>query len=94
MRPDQRSWFLRLARSQLREVFTASGARSGDRDLLRSRRIFVARDERETAPRAAQSRPHLRPCAGSRGRFSDRLLHGEAVALGMVLAFGFSRGSA
>ena len=52
---------------------------------------IVARDERETGERALLNLGHtfghaLEASAG----FSDRLLHGEAVALGMVLAFEFS----
>ena len=68
-----------------------AGARARHRRLLprqgRHRRARRARDRRA---RAAQSRPHLRPRAGSGAGFSDRLLHGEAVALGMALAFEFS----
>ena len=52
---------------------------------------IVARDERETGERALLNLGHtfghaLEAAAG----FSDRLLHGEAVALGMALAFDFS----
>jgi 3-dehydroquinate synthetase len=51
----------------------------------------VARDERETGERALLNLGHtfghaLEAAAG----FSGKLLHGEAVALGMVLAFEFS----
>jgi 3-dehydroquinate synthase len=51
----------------------------------------VARDERENGERALLNLGHtfghaLEAAAG----FSGRLLHGEAVALGMVLAFDFS----
>ena len=51
----------------------------------------MARDERETGDRALLNLGHtfghaFEAAAG----FSDRLLHGEAVALGMVLAFEFS----
>ena len=51
----------------------------------------VARDERESGERALLNLGHtfghaLEAVTG----FSDRLLHGEAVALGMVLAFEFS----
>ena len=57
----------------------------------RAKAAIVARDEtRDRRAGAAQSRPHLRPCAGSGCGFSERLLHGEAVSIGMVLAFGFS----
>jgi 3-dehydroquinate synthase len=52
---------------------------------------IVARDERETGERALLNLGHtfghaFEAAAG----FSDRLLHGEAVALGMTLAFEFS----
>ncbi len=51
----------------------------------------VARDERETGERALLNLGHtfghaLEAATG----FSERLLHGEGVALGMVLAFAFS----
>ena len=51
----------------------------------------MARDERETGERALLNLGHtfghaFEAAAG----FSDRLLHGEAIALGMVLAFEFS----
>ena len=52
---------------------------------------IVARDERETGDRALLNLGHtfghaFEAAAG----FSDRLLHGEAIALGMTLAFEFS----
>ncbi len=52
---------------------------------------IVSRDERETGERALLNLGHtfghaFEAAAG----FSDRLLHGEAVALGMALAFAFS----
>ena len=52
---------------------------------------IVARDERESGDRALLNLGHtfghaLEAAAG----FSDRLLHGEAVALGMALAAEFS----
>jgi len=51
----------------------------------------VARDERESGERALLNLGHtfghaLEAACG----FSDRLLHGEAVAAGMALAFAFS----
>ena len=51
----------------------------------------MARDERETGERMLLNLGHtfghaFEAAAG----FSDRLLHGEAVALGMALAFAFS----
>ena len=52
---------------------------------------IVARDERETGERALLNLGHtfghaLEAAAG----FSDRLLHGEAIAIGMALAAEFS----
>jgi 3-dehydroquinate synthase len=52
---------------------------------------IVSRDERETGERALLNLGHtfghaFEAAAG----FSDKLLHGEAVALGMALAFDFS----
>ncbi len=52
---------------------------------------IVGRDERETGERALLNLGHtfghaFEAAAG----FSERLLHGEAIALGMVLAFAFS----
>jgi len=57
----------------------------------RAKADIVARDERETGDRALLNLGHtfghaFEAAAG----FSDRLLHGEAVALGCVLAFEFS----
>jgi 3-dehydroquinate synthase len=57
----------------------------------RAKAISVANDERESGERALLNLGHtfghaLEAAAG----FSDRLLHGEAVAIGMALAFAFS----
>ena len=57
----------------------------------RAKAGVVARDERESGERALLNLGHtfghaFEAAAG----FSDRLLHGEAVALGMALAFEFS----
>jgi 3-dehydroquinate synthase len=57
----------------------------------RAKAGIVARDEKESGERALLNLGHtfghaLEAAAG----YSDRLLHGEAVALGMVLAFQFS----
>jgi 3-dehydroquinate synthase len=57
----------------------------------RAKAGVVARDEREMGERALLNLGHtfghaLEAAAG----FSDRLLHGEAVAIGMQLAFDFS----
>ncbi len=52
---------------------------------------IVARDERETGERALLNLGHTFGHALEAGAgFSSRLLHGEAVALGIVLAFEFS----
>jgi 3-dehydroquinate synthetase len=57
----------------------------------RMKAAIVGRDERETGERALLNLGHtfghaFEAAAG----FSDRLLHGEAISLGMVLAFAFS----
>ncbi len=57
----------------------------------RAKAAIVARDERETGDRALLNLGHtfghaLEAWAG----YSDRLLHGEAVAIGMRMAFAFS----
>src|SRR6187455_757659 len=59
----------------------------------RMKAAIVSRDERETGERALLNLGHtfghaLEAAAG----FSVRLLHGEAISLGMVLAFRFSAG--
>jgi len=57
----------------------------------RAKAAIVARDERETGERALLNLGHTFGHALEAGAgFSDRLLHGEAVALGMALAFEFS----
>jgi 3-dehydroquinate synthase len=57
----------------------------------RAKAAIVARDERETGERALLNLGHtfghaLEAACG----FSDRLLHGEAIAIGMAQAFEFS----
>ncbi len=57
----------------------------------RAKAGVVARDERESGERALLNLGHTFGHAFEAGAgFSDRLLHGEAVALGMALAFEFS----
>ena len=57
----------------------------------RAKAEIVARDERETGERALLNLGHTFGHALEAGcGFSERLLHGEAVALGMALAFEFS----
>ena len=57
----------------------------------RAKADIVARDERETGDRALLNLGHTFGHALEAGcGFSDRLLHGEAISLGMALAFEFS----
>ena len=57
----------------------------------RGKAAIVARDERETGERALLNLGHTFGHAIEAGcGFSDRLLHGEAVALGIALAYEFS----
>jgi 3-dehydroquinate synthase len=75
-----------------REVFAGGPAREHAIAVsCRAKAAIVARDERETGERALLNLGHtfghaLEAACG----FSDRLLHGEAVAAGMALAFAFS----
>ena len=74
------------------EVFAGGPAREHAIAVCcRGKAGIVARDERETGERALLNLGHtfghaLEAASG----FSDRLLHGEAIAIGMVLAFQFS----
>ena len=74
------------------EVFAGGPAREHAIAVCcRGKAAIVARDERETGERALLNLGHtfghaLEAAAG----FSDRLLHGEAIAIGMALAFEFS----
>ncbi|HEX3504449.1 MAG TPA: 3-dehydroquinate synthase [Xanthobacteraceae bacterium] len=80
-----------------REVF-AGGGSSGRfaREhavamCCRAKADIVARDERETGDRALLNLGHTFGHAFEAAcGFSDRLLHGEAVSVGMALAFAFS----
>jgi 3-dehydroquinate synthase len=80
-----------------RDVFAggnSSGSFARERAIAvacRAKAAIVARDERETGERALLNLGHtfghaLEAACG----FSDRLLHGEAIAAGMALAFAFS----
>jgi len=75
-----------------RQVFDGGSAREHAIAVsCRAKAAIVARDERETGERQLLNLGHtfghaFEAAAG----FSERLLHGEAVALGMALAFGFS----
>ena len=74
------------------EMFSGGAAREhAIATSCRSKAAIVARDEREIGERALLNLGHtfghaFEAAAG----FSDRLLHGEAIALGMALAFEFS----
>jgi 3-dehydroquinate synthase len=75
-----------------KEVFAGGPAR--DQAIAvscRAKAAIVARDERETGDRQLLNLGHtfghaLEAACG----YSDRLLHGEAIAVGMTLAFDFS----
>jgi len=75
-----------------RDVFAGGPAREhAIAESCRAKAAIVARDERETGDRALLNLGHtfghaLEAACG----FSDRLLHGEAIAAGMALAFEFS----
>jgi 3-dehydroquinate synthase len=75
-----------------RDVFAGSPAREHAIAVsCRAKAQTVARDERETGERALLNLGHTFGHALEAGAgFSDRLLHGEAVAIGTSLAFGFS----
>lgn len=74
------------------DIFAGSPAREHAIAMsCRAKAAIVARDERETGERALLNLGHTFGHAFEAGcGFSDRLLHGEAVALGMVMAFDFS----
>src|SRR5262249_23480909 len=79
-----------------RDIFAAEASGNSTREhaiavACRGKAGIVARDERETGERALLNLGHtfghaLEAACG----FSDRLLHGEAIAIGMALAFEFS----
>ena len=75
-----------------RDIFAGGPGREHAIDVCcRAKAGIVARDERETGERALLNLGHTFGHALEAGcGFSDRLLHGEAVALGMALAFEFS----
>src|SRR6201985_1226712 len=74
------------------DIFAGSAAREhAIATSCRAKAAIVARDERETGDRALLNLGHtfghaLEAATG----FSDRLFHGEGVAIGMVLAAQFS----
>jgi 3-dehydroquinate synthase len=84
--------FFAWLENNVKDIFAGGAAREhAIATSCRMKAAIVARDERETGDRALLNLGHtfghaLEAAAG----FSDRLLHGEAVALGMVLAAEFS----
>jgi 3-dehydroquinate synthase len=74
------------------EVFAGGAARArAVATCCRAKAAIVARDERETGERALLNLGHTFGHAlESATGYSDRLLHGEGVALGVVLAFRLS----
>jgi 3-dehydroquinate synthase len=75
-----------------REVFAGGPAREHAIAVsCRMKAAIVGRDERETGERALLNLGHTFGHALEAGAgFSERLLHGEAISLGMALAFAFS----
>jgi 3-dehydroquinate synthase len=84
--------FFSWLESNWQEVFSGGAAREHAIAVCcRGKAGIVARDERETGERALLNLGHTFGHALEAGcGFSGRLLHGEAVALGIVLAFEFS----
>ena len=84
--------FLSWLEANWRDIFSGAAAREHAIAVCcRAKAGIVARDERETGERALLNLGHTFGHALEAGcGFSGRLLHGEAVALGMALAFDFS----
>ena len=84
--------FFTWLESNWRDIFSGQAAREHAVAVCcRAKAAIVARDERETGDRALLNLGHtfghaLEAACG----FSDRLLHGEAIAVGMALALEFS----
>jgi 3-dehydroquinate synthase len=74
------------------EIFSGGAAREHAIAVsCRMKASIVARDERETGDRALLNFGHtFGHAAEAAAGFSDRLHHGEAIAIGMVLALTFS----
>ncbi|MBL0936693.1 MAG: 3-dehydroquinate synthase [Rhizobiaceae bacterium] len=89
---DQPDFFAWLEQNW-RDVFAGGDARvEAIRRSCQSKADVVARDERETGDRALLNLGHTFAHAleGATGYDGARLVHGEAVAIGMVLAHRFS----
>ena len=86
------SAFFAWLEANWREVFAGGSAREHAIAVsCRAKAAIVARDERETGDRALLNLGHTFGHAFEAAcGFSERLLHGEAIALGMALAFEFS----
>jgi 3-dehydroquinate synthase len=88
--------FFNWLETNWRDVFAGNAAGSFAREhavtvACRAKAAIVGRDERDTGERALLNLGHtfghaLEAACG----FSERLLHGEAIAAGMALAFDFS----
>jgi len=88
--------FFNWLEANWREIFAGNSAGSFAREhavtmACRAKAAIVGRDERDTGERALLNLGHtfghaLEAACG----FSERLLHGEAIAVGMALAFDFS----
>jgi 3-dehydroquinate synthase len=88
--------FFNWLETNWRDVFAGNAAGSFAREhavtvACRAKTAIVGRDERDTGERALLNLGHtfghaLEAACG----FSERLLHGEAIAAGMALAFDFS----
>jgi 3-dehydroquinate synthase len=84
--------FFEWCEANSRDMFAGGASREHAIAVsCRAKAAIVARDERETGDRMLLNLGHtfghaFEAAAG----FSDRLLHGEAVGLGMALAFEFS----
>ncbi|MEO6394414.1 MAG: 3-dehydroquinate synthase [Devosia sp.] len=88
---DDEGFFFWLE-SNRQEIFDGGPARAeAIARACASKTRFVLADERETGARALLNLGHTFGHAlESATGYSDRLLHGEGVAIGMVLAHGFS----
>jgi 3-dehydroquinate synthetase len=92
--------FFEWLEANWRDVFKGGPARGNQPCATRIRRAQeragqgrdrAPRRARDRRPHAAQPRPYLRPrLRRPPPDFSDKLLHGEAIGLGMALAFEFS----
>jgi 3-dehydroquinate synthase len=84
--------FFAWLEANAKDVFAGGSAREhAIATSCRMKAEIVARDERETGDRALLNLGHTFGHALEAGAgFSDRLLHGEAIAIGMSLALEFS----